>query len=89
MINFNPSDIITALELMVTGMLTVFFMLCLVILIGRVTIAILNKTYPETVKSDKKEAPGVLTKNKLVALTTAVNIASGGKAKILKIERFN
>ena len=81
------SGLSIAFELMITGMATVFVMLLLVVLIGKVTITVINKTNPEKVQATPKDVPGVLTKNKLVAISTAVNIASGGQAKILKIER--
>jgi len=77
-----------ALELLLVGMTTVFFILMLVVLIGRTSITILNKFYPEKVIEAIETKPGLLTKNKMVAISTAINIATSGKAKVVKIERI-
>lgn len=77
-----------AFELLIVGMTTVFFILFLVVLIGRVCITILNKFYPEKVIEAIETKPGILTKNKMVAITTAINIATSGKVKVVKIERI-
>ena len=87
MVLLNASGLGIAFELMVTGMITVFIMLCLVVLIGRVTIAIINK-FDKTPEVAKKYIdPNAISANQIIAITTAVNIVTKGKAGGLKIER--
>ena len=76
-----------AFILLITGMSTVFIILMIVVLIGRVSISILNR-FPEKVLVLPKNTIGVLTQKKMVALTVAVNIATQGQAKVVKIERI-
>jgi oxaloacetate decarboxylase gamma subunit len=82
-------DYEVALMLLITGMTTVFFILLIVVCIGRISIAILNK-FPEKVVEQPTSSTNdrILTQEKFVALTTAVNIATQGRAKVVKIERI-
>lgn len=77
-----------ALILMGVGMVTVFTVLLLVILCSRALIAVINRWFPEQVTADTgKKTPDTIPGKVVAAITTAVNIASGGKAKIVKIEK--
>lgn len=85
MLIINSEALYVALKLLITGMPTVFIMLCLVIVIGKVTIAVVNRL-PEPVKPIPIKDNQNIDSKKIVAITTAINIASKGKARIEKIE---
>lgn len=83
-----------ALMLLVIGMGTVFLILLFVIKMSELLIFAVNKLAPmqevakqvKTVSVARPSATGI-TKQKIAAITTAINIASGGKVTILKIEK--
>lgn len=87
-----PAELQTALLLLVVGMITVFIILSLVILTGRILIWVVNKYFSEEEKlSYDYKVPfiddDVIGKRKLAAITAAVEIATRGTGKIVKIER--
>jgi len=80
------------LMLMVVGMITVFAILLIVIYLSKLLIAIVNKVAPEEVVAKKTapaaSAPTVIDPNTLAAIKGAVNIVTGGKGKVMKVEKI-
>ena len=83
----------TALLLMVVGMITVFIILGLVVLTGKLLIKLVNKYIPEAEKfvpKQRKRPSSAITsfdKKKLAAIAAAVEIATAGKGRIVSIEK--
>jgi len=87
-----PAELQTALLLLVVGMITVFIILSLVVFTGRTIIWVVNKYFSEEEKITYDYAmpyieEDVIYKKKLAAITAAVEIATGGKGRITKVER--
>lgn len=81
----------TALLLMVVGMSTVFVILLIVIYLGKLLIALVNKYAPEEVAPVKQGAsrgPAPVSGNILAAITAAVNVVTQGKGKVTKVEKL-
>lgn len=78
-----------ALILMVVGMGTVFLILLFIIYFSKWMIALINKYVPEDVQQVAKNsnAPSTIPSNIIAAITSAVNIATQGKAQVTKIEK--
>lgn len=80
------------LMLMVVGMITVFAILLIVIYLSKLLIAIVNKVAPEEVVVKKAtataSAPAVINPNTMAAIKGAVNIVTGGKGKVMKVEKI-
>lgn len=78
--------------LMVVGMITVFAILLIVIYLSQLLIAIVNKVAPEEVVVKKNtatsSAPAVIDPNTMAAIKGAVNIVTGGKGKVMKVEKI-
>lgn len=84
-------NIETAFLLMVVGMATVFVILLIVIYLGKLLIALVNKYAPEEVVPAKQEASrgaAPIQGNILAAITAAVNVVTQGKGKITKVEKL-
>lgn len=79
-----------ALTLLAVGMGTVFIVLLFVIYFSKGMIMVINRFWPEqeTAKPGQKSQGNVPAKI-VAAITTAVNVASGGKASVYKIEKEN
>ena len=80
-----------ALLLMVVGMATVFAILLIVIYLGKLLIALVNKYAPEevvSVKQTSSQAPVPIPGNILAAITAAVNVVTQGKGKVTKVEKL-
>ncbi|RHJ81210.1 OadG family protein [Parabacteroides sp. AM08-6] len=87
----------TGLLLMVVGMTTVFAILLIVINLGKGLITLVNKYAPEevTVKKQIKPQPQVattapvtgITNQTTAAIISAVSVVTGGKGKVVKIEK--
>ncbi|MFK7981665.1 MAG: OadG family transporter subunit [Saprospiraceae bacterium] len=87
------AELQTALLLLVVGMITVFIILSLVVLTGRTLIWVVNKYFsPEEKITYEYKVPfvedDVIYKKKLAAIAAAVEIATRGKGKIIKIEKM-
>lgn len=81
-------NFIYALELMGIGMGTVFVVLILVIELGKLLILLVNKVAPEDAKPQAKAAaPAAIMPNVAQAIAQAVNVITGGKGKVEKIEK--
>ena len=80
------------LMLMVVGMITVFAILLIVIYLSKLLIAIVNKVAPEEIMVKKPvataTAPTVIDPNTMAAIRGAVNIVTGGKGKVMKVEKI-
>ncbi|WP_294628913.1 OadG family protein [uncultured Bacteroides sp.] len=84
-------NIETALLLMVVGMATVFVILLIVICLGKMLIALVNKYAPEEAAPVRQEAPKgavPVPANIMAAITAAVNVVTHGKGKITKVEKI-
>lgn len=86
------SEMQLALTLLFVGMITVFLILALVVITGRVLIGVVNKYFSEEEKlTYDYRVPfiddEVISKKKLAAITAAVEIVTQGKGKIVKIEQ--
>lgn len=78
-----------AFQLLGIGMLTVFAMLFLVVFIGNMIILFVNKYAPEeeAVIPLKKSAQDVIDPKKMSAIISAVQTVTGGKGKVVKVEK--
>ena len=90
-------NLYTALVALLVGMLTVFIVLSLVVLTGRVLIFLINRYFPikeqesfsiAKKSSSQKKQPIAIHPTQLVAIITAVEIATNGKGKIRKVEKY-
>jgi len=77
------------IELIFTGMGTVFFMLIMVVLLGNLIIRLTNKYAPvvdvQTVSDSK---PSATNSAKIAAIVSAVDIVTGGKGRVNSIEKM-
>lgn len=78
-----------ALELMLVGMPTVFFVLIIIILCGKLLISLVNRYLPEEAKQVTTNAltSGIDTK-KMTAIEKAVSAITGGKGTVSKVEKL-
>lgn len=74
----------SALSLLVVGMITVFVVLALVVLVGKVLIRLVNTLATE---EPIKTTSHVIDPKKLAAISATVEIVTAGKGKITKVER--
>lgn len=94
-------NIDTALLLMVVGMTTVFVILLIVINMSKALIFLVNKYAPEEIivkkhtaskpKAQKTSAPlsdlASINPQTTAAIVSAISIVTGGKGKVIKIEK--
>ncbi len=82
----------TGLSLLLIGMLTVFTVLSIVVLTGRVLIYSLNKVKAEPVtqspRSRTESDKEVLSSRKLAAITIATQLMTDGTAHIATVQRI-
>ncbi|MDR0713752.1 MAG: oxaloacetate decarboxylase [Bacteroidales bacterium] len=79
------TDFQTGLLLLAIGFPAVFFMLWLVILMGRALIWFVNRVTPETTA---KRGQPVIASDTVSAIVGAVHAITGGKGKVIKIEKL-
>lgn len=80
----------TAFMLLFVGMITVFVILASVVIIGKLIIYIIDKYFPEEVKTKiKDDIDSVINHKKLTAIVTAVDVVTKGTGRITKIEKTN
>lgn len=79
------TNIELALSLMVIGMFTVFVILFMVVAGGKILIILINKFIPEGITHEAIRGDN----KKLAAIIAAVNVVTGGKGKIEKINKIN
>lgn len=80
------------LMLLTIGMITVFTVLILIVLSGNALTYFVNKYIPEEQKVAVKPSatsPTVIDGNKLAAIAKAVELITGGKGKVTKVEKRN
>lgn len=77
------------IQLIFTGMGTVFFMLIMVVLLGNVIIRVTNKysTVVE-VQTISESKTSEMNSAKIVAIVSAVDIVTGGKGRVSSIEKM-
>ncbi|MEN7546756.1 OadG family protein [Rapidithrix thailandica] len=81
-----------ALMLLAVGMTTVFFILILVVIFGKLLVRAVNRFYPDetivakTEKSINLQTTTSFDKKKLSAIVAAVDLATQGKGKITEIK---
>ncbi|MBX2840644.1 MAG: OadG family protein [Flammeovirgaceae bacterium] len=81
----------SAIMLLVVGMVTVFSILFLVVIFGKLLISIVNKYSPTPViqpVSKSSQSSDFIPKGKMAAIVAAVDILSEGKARITKMEKL-
>lgn len=80
------------LMLLVVGMVSVFVILLIVIGLSNLLITVVNKVAPEEVvvkkNASSQAAPAVIDPNTMAAIKGAVNIVTGGKGKVMKVEKI-
>ncbi|KAA6332570.1 oxaloacetate decarboxylase gamma chain [termite gut metagenome] len=79
-----------ALLLMVVGMTTVFIILFIVINLSKLLIYLVNKYAPEEESALplSQQTPNEISGDMLAAITTAVNMVTSNKGKIVKVEKL-
>lgn len=78
------AELSTALSLLLTGMITVFVVLLLVVATGKGLIRFVNTFFPET---SSERIPDALSKSKIAAINAAVELVTEGRGRVTKIER--
>lgn len=81
------TDIAQGLSLLLTGMLTVFIVLAIIVLLARVVIQISNRYTPAVAEKRGLRKPAAAP-HMIAVLTAAVDQASQGKARITHIEKL-
>ncbi|MEQ8238749.1 MAG: hypothetical protein RIA69_06025 [Cyclobacteriaceae bacterium] len=81
------SDISSAWSLLVIGMLTVFVVLTLVVLTGKLLISLVNR-FGEDPSSRYGNNQNAISNNEIAAITAAVEAFTGGEGRIQKIEKI-
>ena len=78
--------------LLLVGMITVFIILSLVVLTGRILIRVINRYFSEEEKINYAyKVPyideEIIARKKLAVLAAAVEVATGGKGRITEIKK--
>jgi oxaloacetate decarboxylase gamma subunit len=77
-----------ALSILLTGMITVLIILGLVVVVGNLLIRITNKYFRLPQNGGKNGTiPGSIPAGTMAAIIAAVETVTGGKGKIIKIEK--
>ena len=81
----------TAVMLLAVGMITVFTILALIVLFGNILISLINKYLPEQKigRIVGQAAQGSIDPKKMAAIVSAVDVVTGGKAKVTSITRVD
>ena len=81
----------TAFMLLAVGMITVFTILALIVLFGNILISLINKYLPEQKigRIVGQAAQGSIDPKKMAAIVSAVDVVTGGKAKVTSITRVD
>ncbi|MCK3683228.1 OadG family protein [Maribellus sp. YY47] len=79
-----------ALQLMLTGMGTVFFILIMVVVLGNVIIRITNSFATVSTQAiAPAAAPSGMEASKLAAIVSAVDVVTRGKGKVTSVEKID
>ncbi len=78
-----------ALMLMAVGMITVFTILALIVIFGNILISLVNRYIPETKVSAviRSATHTGIDPRKMVAIVSAVDVVTEGKAKVTSITK--
>lgn len=85
------SNIETGIQLMVVGMSTVFLILLIVIMGGKLLIKTVNKIAPEEAVAPKKSAsaaPAIVDSKTMAVLQQVVSQLTGGKGRVASAKRI-
>lgn len=83
------ANIPEALKLLAVGMITVFFILLIVIYLGKALIAIINKLAPEQPKQVANTSSAIpVDSNTSAVIQAAINQITGGKGKATNIRKL-
>lgn len=85
------SNIETGIQLMVVGMSTVFLILLIVIMGGKLLIKTVNKIAPEEAVAPKKgasAAPATVDSKTMAVLQQVVSQLTGGKGRVASAKRI-
>ena len=77
-----------AVSIMFVGMITVFFILVFIVLIGTLIINFSNKYLPEEVIPQKITKASQPTDNTFAAISAAIALATQGKGKVTNITKL-
>lgn len=77
-----------AISIMFVGMITVFFILYLIVLIGNVIIRLSNKYLPEEVVAVKVKKNNEPSNHTYAAIAAAIDIVTKGKGKVTNIKKI-
>lgn len=80
-------DMITALMLMAVGIITVFFILALIVLLGGWLIRIVNRLSPEFAGPSGGPETGLSDYGVMAAIVASVEITTGGRGKVTGIHK--
>ncbi|MEM1135735.1 MAG: OadG family protein [Bacteroidota bacterium] len=82
----------TALMLLLVGMITVFFVLFMVVILGKLLIRLVNAFHKEA-PTHKKDSLATINQalppNKLAAIVTTVEVVTQGKGNIKSIDKID
>ena len=77
----------TAFTLFLTGMISIFVILSLVVGMGNLLIKLVNRYFPDQTTQEKgTQISNTIDKAKLAAIAAAVDIATEGKGKIISVQ---
>jgi oxaloacetate decarboxylase gamma subunit len=79
------SDLALALQILIIGMLSVFVILSLVVLTGKLLIQIVNRMSTAAAATPLQEEDD---QQEIVAIVAAVDVITAGKGRIEKIDRI-
>ena len=84
------NNIFEALQLMVVGMITVFLIVMIVMNIGKLLIALVNKFAPDEAVAPKKQVTSVAAVDPMAqsVIKAAVEKLTNGKGIVKKIEKI-
>ena len=94
------TNIKTALLVLLVGMITVFVVLCLVVLTGKLLIYLVNRYGPVSSKtkissndfkpllSENLNLGSTLSQKKIAAIISTVDVVTHGKGKVIQIEKI-
>jgi len=86
------TDFNTALTLLAVGMITVFTILVLVVLFGKLLIRLVNKYFPEEIQKvveTTRQKVSTFNPNKMAAIIATVDIITRGKGKVSDIDKLD
>ncbi len=85
-------DLHTAINILIVGMITVFIVLSLVVLTGRLLITIVNRWADKQARLQKESSPNIFERpdplpSHIAAIVAAVDVVTQGRGHITNIRR--